>query len=89
MRANVVAGLGGLVIGHILWVVGLELATTTQHVNFWVLIVVAATLVVAAVCGLLGWFAYRTRASAKTAFLWCLPITPVLFSLVVLGVTYL
>ncbi len=89
MRANVVAGLGGLVIGHVLWVIGLKLATNAQDVNFWVLVVVGITFAVALVGAVLGWVCHRKGASAKTAFLWCLPISPVLFSLGVLGVTYL
>jgi hypothetical protein len=85
----VVAGIGGLVIGHILWLVGIKFATDTQTVNAWVLVVAAISFVVAVVGGLMGLRYHRRRASAKAAFLWCLPIAPVLFSLSVLGVTYL
>ena len=89
MRANIVAGLGGLVIGHILWLVGIKLASDSQTVNAWVLVVAAASFVLGLVGGVLGWILYRRRAFAKAAFLWGLPISPVLFSLGVLGVTYL
>jgi hypothetical protein len=89
LRATIVAGIGGLVIGHILWLVGIKFATDTQTVNAWVLVVAAISFVVAAVGGLVGLRYHRRKASAKAAFLWCLPIAPVLFSLSVLGVTYL
>jgi hypothetical protein len=89
VRAVIVAGIGGLVIGHVLWLLGIKLATETQSVNAWVLVVAAASFVVGIVGGLLGWRFHRQRATAKAAFLWCLPISPVLFSLSVLGVTYL
>ena len=41
---------------------------------------------------LLGWRAFRAKTRTGeiwAAFLWGLPISPVLFSLIVLGVTYL
>jgi predicted phage tail protein len=89
LRSVIVAGIGGLVIGHILWLVGIKFATATQSVNSWVLVVAGVSLVVGLIGGLLGLRYHRRRASAKAAFLWCLPISPVLFSLSVLGVTYL
>jgi hypothetical protein len=45
--------------------------------------------VLGVVFGWLGWIYHRRKASAKAAFLWCLPISPVLLTLCVLGVTYL
>jgi predicted phage tail protein len=89
LRSVIVAGIGGLVIGHILWLVGIKFATATQSVNSWVLVVAGVSLVIGVIGGLLGLRYHRQRASAKAAFLWCLPISPVLFSLSVLGVTYL
>jgi hypothetical protein len=89
LRATIVAGIGGLVIGHILWLVGIKFATDSSSVNAWVLVVAGVSFVVGVVGGLLGLRYHRQRAFAKAAFLWCLPIAPVLFSLSVLGVTYL
>ena len=89
MRATIVAGLGGLVIGHMLWLVGIKLATHTESVNAWVLVVAGVSLVLALVGGFLGRKFYRRRAFAKAWFFWGLPASPVLFSLSVLGVTYL
>ena len=39
--------------------------------------------------GWLGWRAYQQKREVLAAFLCALPISPVLLSLVVLGVTYL
>jgi hypothetical protein len=89
LRATIVAGIGGLVIGHILWLVGIKFATESQSVNAWVLVVAGLSFAVGLVGGVLGLMSHRRRASAKAAFLWCLPMAPVLFSLSVLGVTYL
>lgn len=84
-----VAGIGGLIIGHVLWLTAISFATKTTTVNAWVLVISAASVILAAAAGVLGWQLNRRRATAKTAFLWCLPVAPVLFTICVLGVTYL
>lgn len=89
MRARVVAAIGGLVIGHILWLLAITLAINTSDVNFWVLIVSAVIIALAIVVGLLGRRAYQRKDRVWTAFLWALPIAPVLMTIAVLGVTYL
>ena len=89
MRTTIVAGLGGLIIGHVVWLIAVSLSLLTTTVNVWVLIVAAISLALAVVAGLAGGAYYRTRATAKAAFLWCLPAAPVLLSVVVLGETYL
>ncbi|MBS1695284.1 MAG: hypothetical protein JST91_24020 [Actinobacteria bacterium] len=89
MRNVVVAGIGGLVLGHVLWLVGMSVATSTRTVNAWVLAVAAASILVGVAGGLLGWRHYRKRSNVWAAFLWCLPVSPVLFSIAVLAVTYL
>lgn len=89
LRNVVVAGIGGLVLGHVLWLVGMSVATSTRTVNAWVLAVAAASILVGVAGGLLGWRHYRKRSNVWAAFLWCLPVSPVLFSIAVLAVTYL
>ena len=92
MRAIWIAGIGGLAIGHILWLAGISAAVATNDVAMWVLVVAAVSLTVGVVSGLAGWRAFRgktRRGDVWAAFLWGLPISPVLFSLIVLGVTYL
>lgn len=92
MRAIWIAGIGGLIIGHALWLAGITTAIASQDVARWVLVVAGVSLVVGAVSGLLGWRAFRAktrRGEIWAAFLWGLPISPVLLSLIVLGVTYL
>lgn len=89
MRAIWVAGIGGLVAGHILWLAGISLATATSTVSSWVLVVAALSFVLGAVSAVLGWRAYQRKSEVWAAFLCALPISPVLLSIVVLGVTYL
>ncbi len=89
LRAIWVAGIGGLIVGHMLWLTGISVAIATRTVSSWVLVVAAASFLVGIAAGLLGWRAYRERSEVKAAFLCALPISPVLLSLVVLGVTYL
>lgn len=89
MRAIWVAGIGGLVVGHILWLAGISIAIATRTVSSWVLVVAAVSMVFGAVAVALGWRSYRHKSEVWAAFLLALPISPVLLSLTVLGVTYL
>jgi cytochrome bd-type quinol oxidase subunit 2 len=92
LRAIWVAGIGGLVVGHILWLVGISAAIASTDVPTWVLVVAAVSFVVGVAAAVLGWRQWnrKTRkAEAWAVFLWALPVTPVLLSLTVLGVTYL
>ncbi len=89
MRAIWVAGIGGLVVGHILWLAGISLAGATRTVSSWVLVVAAVSFVLGAVSAVLGVRGYRRKSEVWAAFLWALPVSPVLLSLTVLGVTYL
>ena len=89
LRDSVVAGIGGLVVGHILWLIAISLAMDMDEVSTWVL-VVAAVVVVGA--GASVYFARKfqqRKAFVKAAFLWCLPVLPVLMTIGVLGDTYL
>jgi cytochrome bd-type quinol oxidase subunit 2 len=88
-RAIWVAAIGGLVVGHILWLAGISIAIATQSVSSWVLIVASVSIVSGAVAAYYGWRSYRRKSEIWAAFLWALPVSPVLLSLTVLGVTYL
>lgn len=72
-----------------LWLAGISVAIATQSVSSWVLIVAAVSFVAGAVAAYLGWRFYRQKSDIWAAFLWALPVSPVLLSLTVLGVTYL
>ena len=76
-------------VGHILWLAGISLAGATRSVSVWVLVVAAVSFVVGAASAFLGWRCYRRKSEVWAAFLWALPVSPVLLSLTVLGVTYL
>jgi hypothetical protein len=89
LRAIWVAGIGGLVVGHILWLAGISIAIATRSVSSWVLVVAAVSMVLGVIAVALGWRSYRHKSEVWAAFLWALPVSPVLLSLTVLGVTYL
>jgi hypothetical protein len=90
LRAAIwVAGIGGLVVGHVLWLAGMSFATATARASTWVLAVAAVSFVVGAAAAALGWRLYQQKDDVWTAFLWALPFSPVLLSMVVLGITYL
>jgi hypothetical protein len=89
LRRAVVAGIGGLIIGHIVWLIAISFALATTTVNDWVLVISAACLLLGVVLGLLGWRFHKLKSPVMAAFLCCLPIAPVLLTVCVLGVTYL
>ncbi|MBB3605145.1 hypothetical protein FHT40_004829 [Mycolicibacterium sp. BK556] len=89
MRPTLIAGIGGLVVGHILWLIGISIATSGQDVSFWVLILSAVIAVLAAVVGFVAWRNYKRKRLVWAAFLGCVPVSPIIFTLIVLGVTYL
>jgi len=90
LRAAIwVAGIGGLVVGHILWLAGISVAIATTTISSWVLVVAVTSFVVGAIAAVLGWRFYNRKSDVLAAFLFALPISPVLLSVVVLGVTYL
>jgi hypothetical protein len=89
LRSIVVAAIGGLAIGHILWLIAISVATATTNVNRWVLVVSAIFAVLSVAAVLLGSRFYQRRSQVWAAFLLCLPISPILLTIAVLGVTYL
>jgi len=89
LRAIWVACIGGLVVGHILWLAGISIAIATRSVNSWVLVVAALSFVAGAAAAYVGWRSSKQKSDIWAAFLWALPVSPVLLSLTVLGVTYL
>ena len=89
LRGIWVAGIGGLIVGHMLWLTGITIAIATRTVSSWVLVVAAVSFVLGAIAVARGWRSYRRKSEVWAMFLWALPVSPVLLSLVVLGVTYL
>jgi hypothetical protein len=89
LRPTLIAGIGGLVVGHILWLIGISIATAASRVNFWVLVLSALIALSAVAVGLLARRMYQAKRLVLAAFLACLPISPVVFTLIVLGVTYI
>ena len=89
VRSVVVAGIGGLVLGHILWLVAISLAIGSPSSSTVVLLI--AALVFLAAAGI--WYQARQRYQRRdlvwAAFLAGLPVSPVIFTVVVLRVTYL
>ena len=85
LRTTVVAGIGGLVIGHILWLIAISVAIATTSVSRWVLIVTSVFLAISVIMLTQGCRMYRRESNVWAAFLLCLPISPVLLSLSVLG----
>ncbi len=88
-RSAVVAGLGGLVLGHILWLVAISLAIGSPSSSTVVLLIAALVLLAAAGVWYLARQRYQRQELVWAAFLAGLPVSPVIFTIIVLGVTYL
>lgn len=89
VRSVIVAGVGGLLLGHIIWLVLISLATASASVSTWVLVISLLVLVGAVLVGRRAWQRYEQKDLVRAAFLGALPVSPVLFTLIVLGQTYL
>ena len=89
MRSLVVAGIGGPVLGHIVWLLGISLSTSSPARSTVVLSVAAVFLLAAAGVGYLAWQRYQRGELTRAIFLAALTVSPVVFTVIVLGVTYL
>lgn len=89
VRSVIVAGIGGLLLGHILWLILISLATGSASVGTWVLVIAVLVVVGAAAAGYQAWQRYQRKDLVWAAFLGALPVSPVIFTLIVLGQSYL
>ena len=85
-----IAGVGGLILGHIVWLLGISLARAApSSVSTWVLGVSVVFLHGAAAAISQARQLYERKDLTRAAFLAGVSVSPVLLTLVVLGVTYL
>ena len=84
-----VAGIGGLVLGHIVWLIGISLARGSSPTHAVVLIAAALVFLAAAGIGYLAWQRYERKELVWATFLGALPVLPVIFTIVALAATYL
>ena len=89
MRQVVVAGVGGVLIGHIVWLLGISIARRVPSASTAVLVLSAVLLLASGWLGYQAWQCYQRKDLTRAAFLAGLTVSPVLFTLIVLGVTYL
>ena len=84
--AAIVAGLCGLVLGHVIWLLAISLARGSSAL---VLVVAALVFLAAGGLGYLAWQRYQRNELQWAAFLGAMPVLPVIFTVIALGVTYL
>jgi len=89
VRSVVVAGIGGLVLGHILWLLGISLAINAPSRSTAVLLVSVVFLLAAGGVAYLAWQRYQRKELPWAAFLGALAVSPAVFTVIVLGITYL
>jgi hypothetical protein len=88
LKPTLIAGIAGLILGHILWLIGITVATWVPTVSVGVLIESAVIVALSVAAGYLARQMYQRNRLVWAAFLGCLPISPIILTLVVLGVTY-
>lgn len=86
---TVIAGIGGLVLGHALWLIGISIALGSSSVSGGVLIISAFFLVTAGTVLYLARQQYDRKQFTTAAFMAGLAFSPVVFTVIVLGETYL
>jgi len=89
LSSAVIAGIGGVLLGHALWLIGISVATGSASQSTAVLVVSILFLLFAAAMAYLAWQRYQRREFSWSAFLAGLAFSPMIFTLIVLGVTYL
>lgn len=86
---TVVGGTGGVVAGYVLWLAGFSIGSHTTTVSRWaplVLLVAVGVGVCAVAC---GWWLRLRRSYLWSAFVFGLPVLPVMLSLAVLADLYM
>lgn len=78
-----------MLLGHALWLIGISMATGSASRSTAVLGVSALFLLFAAAMAYLAWQRYQRREWTWSAFLAGVAFSPVIFTIIVLGVTYL
>lgn len=84
----IVAGIGGLILGHILWLFAISLAIGSPSSSTVVLLIAILVLLAAVWVWGLAWRRYQRQDLVWAVFFAGLPVSPVFFTIIVLGVTY-
>jgi heme O synthase-like polyprenyltransferase len=82
-------GIGGVIVGYLLWLVAISIGDAITTVSLWSLIVLSVSAVFALWAVLRGRRLQRQRNYPLASFVLALPVLPVLLSLGVLFRTYI
>jgi len=89
VKPALIAGVGGVLLGHALWLIGISIATGSSSVSTGVLVVSALFLLGAGAAIYQAWTYYQRKQWTQAAFLGGLAFSPMVFTTIVLGVTYI
>jgi drug/metabolite transporter (DMT)-like permease len=82
-------GIGGMIVGYLLWLVAISIGDALTTVSLWSLIVLLVSAVFAVWAMLWGRRLRRQQNYPLASFMFALPVLPVLLSLSVLFRTYI
>jgi uncharacterized membrane protein YjfL (UPF0719 family) len=86
---SILAAVGGLLAGYVLWLVAISIGDSLTTVSRWGVVVLIASLVFALGALLWGRRLRRKRNVSLASFAFALPVLPVLLSIGVLADSYL
>lgn len=78
-----------MILGHIIWLLGISMARASSSGSLWVLLFSALFLLGGTLAIYQARQNYQGKQLTRAAFLAGLAVSPVLFTLVTLGVTYI
>ncbi|HUB57145.1 MAG TPA: hypothetical protein VMB04_18520 [Mycobacterium sp.] len=82
-------GIGGVIVGYLLWLVAISIGNAVTTVSLWSLVVLVVSALFALWAVLRGRHYRRQRNYPLASFMFALPVLPVLLSLSVLFRTYI
>jgi heme O synthase-like polyprenyltransferase len=85
---SVWTGIGGVIVGYLVWLVAYSIGMATSTVSVWGPIVLALSAACALWALLYGRRLRRKRNYPLASFMFALPVLPVLLSVGVLVITY-
>ena len=87
-RETIIGAIGGIAVGYLLWLVAISLGGDNATVGQWGPLVLLLAVALAIGAAVWGWRLRQRREYLSAAFVFGLPILPVLLTLAMLAVAY-